>query len=194
MGDCDSLVLGGVVLLAFIFIMNNQNFSQNHQNRRRRRRRVQYEYLDNKNDEVDRSQKVQNPEVPVRSEKFGKNELPATLHTAKVSSSCNPQRILTAKDLLPSSEDGASIDSFNQDYPIGEGILRSINFLEAGYHTGINTVGQSLRNSNKQLRSEPPNPQVSVSPWMNTTIAPDLIRRPLDVTDSCSLMNNDVKK
>ena len=68
---------------------------------------------------------------------------------------------------------------------IGEGVLRGINFLSSGYHIGVNTVGQSLRNANRQLRSEPPNPQVSVSPWMNSSIGPDLLRRPLEVGDSC---------
>jgi len=41
-----------------------------------------------------------------------------------------------------------------------------MNFLEAGYHYGINTVGQTLRNANLQLRSEMPNPQVQVSPFL----------------------------
>jgi len=44
----------------------------------------------------------------------------------------------------------------------------------------VNTVGQSLRNANYQLRSEPPNPQVQVGPWMQTTIEPDLQRRPME--------------
>ena len=39
---------------------------------------------------------------------------------------------------------------------------------------------RDTRNSNLQLRSEPPNPQTQVSPWLNSTIEPDLIRRPLD--------------
>ena len=41
-------------------------------------------------------------------------------------------------------------------------------------------VNQSLRNANLNLRSEPPNPQVKVSPWLQTTIEPDLNRRPLE--------------
>lgn len=47
-------------------------------------------------------------------------------------------------------------------------------------HIGVNTTGQSLRNANLQLRSEPSNPQVQVSPWMNTTIDKDLLRRKLE--------------
>ena len=57
--------------------------------------------------------------------------------------------------------------------------------LDSTYHVGVNTVGQSLRNANRQLRADPPNPQVNVSPWMNTTISPDLPRRPLEVGESC---------
>ena len=58
--------------------------------------------------------------------------------------------------------------------------FKNQNFLTAGYHVGINTVGTSLRNGNMQLRSEPINPQIKVSPWNQTTIQPDLNRRPLD--------------
>ena len=92
-----------------------------------------------------------------------------------------PQREqLRAGDLLP-SEQASAIQEFNIAKPIGEGILQDINSLKAGYHIGIDTVGQTLRNANRQVRSEPPNPQVAVSPFMNTTIAPDMMRRPLEV-------------
>ena len=45
----------------------------------------------------------------------------------------------------------------------------------------MNTVGQSLRNANYQLRSDPPNPQVPVSPWNISTIEYDNSRRPLEI-------------
>ena len=98
--------------------------------------------------------------------------------------SCNPQNSLKPKDLLPSgkSKDVADYDNAN---PTGEGILKGVNFLDAGFHVGVNTVGQSLRNANRQIRSEPPNPQVSVSPWLNTTIGPDLGRKALEDEDVC---------
>ena len=105
--------------------------------------------------------------------------------------SCYPQDSLSPKDLLP-TDDAKNIGDFNKDYPISEGILKGVNFLEAGYQVGVNTVGQSLRNANRQIRSEPPNPQVSVSPWMNTTIGPDLDRQPVEVGEDCyaSIGNN----
>ena len=99
-------------------------------------------------------------------------------------SSCYPQQKLKPEDLLPTDESKA-ITEFNIAKPVGEGILQGVNMLDATYHVGTNTVGQSLRNANRQLRSEPPNPQVNVSPWMNSTIAPDLPRRPLEVGESC---------
>ena len=118
------------------------------------------------------------------SEQLGKNAMSAPVQFNRTPSSCYPQESLTAKDLLPNDE-SANITEFNQNYPIGQGILNGINFLSSGYSIGVNTVGQSLRNANRQLRSEPPNPQVSVSPWMNSSIGPDLLRRPLEVGDSC---------
>ena len=65
--------------------------------------------------------------------------------------------------------------------PSGQGSLADQNFLTAGFHIGINTVGQTLRNANLQLRSEPPCPQVQVSPWLQSTIDPDVSRRPMEI-------------
>ena len=118
------------------------------------------------------------------SEPLGNNEMSLPVQFNRTPSQCYPQNTLTAGDLLP-SEESKEISEFNQNYPIGEGVLKGINFLSSGYHIGVNTVGQSLKNANRQLRSEPPNPQVSVSPWMNSSIGPDLLRRPLEVGDSC---------
>jgi hypothetical protein len=84
---------------------------------------------------------------------------------------------LGADDLLPT--DDSSL--WAQVNPSGEGSLKDRNFLQSGYHIGINTVGQTLRNANQQLRSEPPNPQVKVSPWLQTTIEPDLGRKPMEI-------------
>ena len=97
---------------------------------------------------------------------------------------CYPENTLQPDELLPKS-DAKNINNFNKDYPVSEGILKGVNFLEAGYQVGVNTVGQSLRNANQQLRAEPANPQVNVSPWLNTTIGPDLARRPLELGEDC---------
>ena len=126
------------------------------------------------------------------SNPLGENEQFAAVSGIKTPTrSCYPQDSLSPKDLLP-KDDKDNIANFNKDYPISEGILKGVNFLEAGYQIGVNTVGQSLRNANRQIRSEPPNPQVNVSPWLNTTIGPDLSRQPLEIGEDCyaSINNN----
>ena len=65
---------------------------------------------------------------------------------------------------------------------MGTGSLKGKNFLSAGALIGVNTVGQSMRNANLQLRSEPPNPQVPVSIFNVSTIEPDINRRPLEIS------------
>jgi hypothetical protein len=119
------------------------------------------------------------------SEPLGMNESQqAVTGLGRTPSTCYPQKKLAPEDLLPTDENKA-IQEFNIAKPVGEGILQGVNMLDSSYHVGVNTVGQSLRNANQQLRSEPPNPQVNVSPWMNTTISPDLPRRPLEVGENC---------
>jgi hypothetical protein len=88
-----------------------------------------------------------------------------------------PKDQLTAQELLP--QDNNSL--WAQVNPEGEGSLKDRNFLQSGYHIGINTVGQTLRNANLQLRSEPPCPQVVVSPFLQSTITPDTSRRVFEV-------------
>lgn len=92
--------------------------------------------------------------------------------------SCFPKNQLSADELLP--KDNGSL--WAQVNPSGVGPMKDKNFLVAGHHVGINTVGQTLRNANLQLRSEPANPQiVGITPWNQTTIEPDMNRRPLEV-------------
>ena len=85
-------------------------------------------------------------------------------------SSCYKRDRLTATDLLPT--DASS--KWAQINPSSSGDLSDQNFLTAGYHVGINTQGTTMRNANLQLRSEVPNPQVAVSPWLISTIEPDV--------------------
>ena len=92
-------------------------------------------------------------------------------------SECYPKNVLSPADLLP----GDANSPYAQYNPASQGSLADQNFLTAGFHIGINTVGQTLRNANRQLRSEPLNPQVKVSPWMQTTIEPDINRKPLEI-------------
>jgi hypothetical protein len=92
-------------------------------------------------------------------------------------SECYPKDVLSSLDLLP--QDANTL--WAQVSPSGQGSLADQNFLTSGFHIGINTVGQTLRNANRQVRSEPLNPQLKVSPWMQTTIEADINRRPLEI-------------
>jgi hypothetical protein len=93
--------------------------------------------------------------------------------TDSVQPGCLPKDQLMPQELLP--QDNAA-NQWSQVNPQGAGSLMDKNLLQAGHHVGINTVGQTLRNANMQLRSEPPNPQVQVSPWIQSTINPDTNR------------------
>ena len=121
------------------------------------------------------------------SEPTGENEQPQPLYDEEngvqmnqLPSECFPKDVLSSSDLLPN--DANSL--WAQVSPSGQGSLADQNFLTSGFHIGINTVGQSLRNANRQLRSEPLNPQVKVSPWMQSTIDPDINRRPLEINSA----------
>ena len=102
---------------------------------------------------------------------------PANFGNAEQPAGCYPRDQLTPSELLP--KDANSV--WAQQNPMGTGSLKGKNFLSAGALIGVNTVGQSLRNANYQLRSEPPNPQVAVSVFNQSTIEPDTNRRSLEI-------------
>jgi hypothetical protein len=104
-------------------------------------------------------------------------EGPAKFGNADAPAGCYPRDQLTPGELLP--KDPNSV--WAQQNPMGTGSLKGKNFLSAGALIGVNTVGQSLRNANLQIRSEPPNPQVPVSIFLQSTIGPDISHRTLEI-------------
>ena len=90
---------------------------------------------------------------------------------------CYPKNQLVPQELLPNDPNS----KWAQVNPMAAGDIAGKNFLNAGALIGVNTVGQSNRNANWDIRAAPPNPQVEVSPWQQSTIGPDLGRRPLDI-------------
>ena len=95
----------------------------------------------------------------------------------QVATNCNKTNVQNPADLLPKDTNS----QWAQLNPSGKGELSNINLLKAGYHIGIDTIGQSLRNANLQIRSEIPNPQLNVSIWNNSTISSDFMRPPLEI-------------
>ena len=82
------------------------------------------------------------------------------------------ENTLSSAELLPNGKIGADWAAVN---PVGADDLKGQNFLQAGYHGNINIVGvsQTKRNQSYDIRSEMPNPQSKVGPFLNTTIDPD---------------------
>jgi hypothetical protein len=112
----------------------------------------------------------------------GQNEVYSSANGIQTSmpgapSTCNTANIQNPSELLPKDKNS----QWAQLNPSGKGELANVNLLKAGYHIGIDTIGQSLRNANLQIRSEPPNPQLNVGPWQQSTIEPDFLRPPLEI-------------
>jgi hypothetical protein len=81
------------------------------------------------------------------------------------------------KELLPSDDNSqwAALNPNNTQDNL------SADLLKAGQHVGVDTVGQSLRNANLQLRSDPIINKSDVGPWNQTTIEADYARVPLEL-------------
>lgn len=172
-------ILIGLVLIGLgvlLYFLYNQNVKNN----------MEEEYLENfENEDNELPKDLDNNDMP--DDEGVADEMESFQNMDQLSMNKNvqdqrnnsnfPKEQLGADDLLP--KDDSSL--WAQVNPSGEGSLKDRNFLQSGYHIGINTVGQTLRNANQQLRSEPPNPQVKVSPWLQTTIEPDLGRKPMEI-------------
>ena len=131
------------------------------------------------NGAVNRSLNMNNPNVAKEGfTNLSGYEGPATFGNAETPEGCYPRDQLTPGELLPKDQNSV----WSQQNPMGTGSLKGKNFLSAGALIGINTVGQSMRNANYQLRSEPPNPQVAVSVFNQSTIEPDTNRRSLEIS------------
>ena len=127
--------------------------------------------------DIQKEDTVKNANTPVESNEVY-SSIEGQINTDnKFPKDCFPKDQLQPQELLP----GDYESSWKEVAPNNPGALEDQNLLEAGYHVGVNTVGQTLRNANLQLRSEPANPQVKVSPWLQSTIDPDSNRKPLEI-------------
>jgi hypothetical protein len=141
------------------------------------------EFIDNNTNTAYANKPSKTNENNVRpSEPLGKNEVFSSVSGIQttmqgIPPSCNMKNITNPSELLPkdTNSDWAKLN------PSGQGYMANINLLKAGYNIGIDTIGSSLRNANQQIRSEPPNPQLNVGPWNQSTIAPDFLRVPLEI-------------
>jgi len=102
---------------------------------------------------------------------------PMPFKDADKPANCYPKDQINPQELLPNDPNS----KWAQVNPMGQGDIAGKNYLSAGALIGVNTIGQSMRNANYQLRSDPPNPQVKVSIWNQSTIEPDINRRSLEI-------------
>jgi hypothetical protein len=87
------------------------------------------------------------------------------------------QNVADPKDLLPVDKKSG----WGQLNPVQNKNPKIPDLLQAGNLMGIDTIGQTLKNANLQLRSDPYIPKGSVGPWNNSTYEPDLARVPLEL-------------
>jgi hypothetical protein len=126
---------------------------------------------------VDKNEKFQDKKDGEGFADLSAYQGPAQFGSAEQPAGCYPRDQLTPSELLP--KDMNSV--WAEQNPMGPGSLKGKNFLSAGALIGVNTVGQSMRNANLQVRSEPPCPQVAVSIFNQSTISPDVSHRPLEI-------------
>lgn len=87
--------------------------------------------------------------------------------------------IANPNELLPTDTNSqwAALNPVNMN----QGSILNGDMLQAGHHIGLDTIGQTLKNPNLQLRSDPIIPKQEVGPWNQSTYEPDYGRIPLEV-------------
>jgi len=92
------------------------------------------------------------------------------------------QSVANPSDLLPQDQNSqwAALNPTSMN----KGDVLMPDLLQAGYHIGLDTIGQTLRNPNLQLRSDPIISKADIGPWNQSTIEPDYGRVPLELGDT----------
>jgi|TARA_B110000261_G_scaffold91062_2_gene103692 hypothetical protein len=180
-------LLQGVIIFVAIFVLGYLIYDYGKRKKQASDTDEPFEDYEFVSDEIEKNieKDIESSKEPTRSVAGNTESSPKPLGKTQKSEpyprDCFPRDKLTPDDLLPKDAANSQWAKVN---PAGQGDVKNQNFLTAGYHVGINSTGSTLRNANMQIRSEPPNPQQKVSPWMQTTIEPDLNRQPLEINGS----------
>lgn len=108
--------------------------------------------------------------------------IPSATASSCGASGYSSKEVVNPSELLP-KDDNSQWSSLN---PSSQNVPNIPDVLQAGYHTGVDTVGQTLKNANQQLRSDPIITKVDIGPWNQSTVEPDLMRVPLEVGSTCA--------
>jgi hypothetical protein len=95
----------------------------------------------------------------------GRKAVPSSDHA-----NCYTRDGLNPSDLLPKASPEAA--QFVASNPPASGRPENRNLLQAGYHIGVDTVCQSNKNPNLQLRSDPPISRSGPQPVFNASTIP----------------------
>ena len=87
------------------------------------------------------------------------------------------QPVANPKELLPKDQNSqwADLNPVNNSEPVLPDLLQAGNLI------GLDTIGQTLKNANLQLRSDPIIEKQNVGPWNNSTYEADVARVPLEI-------------
>jgi len=99
----------------------------------------------------------------------------ATPMPSPMSSGCNMSNMSASVGLIPEVNDVVRDKAFE----FAPKKIDGINFMIDAPRTGQDTQGSSNKNASYDIRRTPANAKVEY-PWMNSTIEPDLFRRPLE--------------
>lgn len=140
-----------------------------------------YSYSESKGSFYDKMTDGSTSSTP-QSSNIKVDEAPSTSgNYANLSSNKNYtlQPVANPSELLPKDKN-SEWASLNPVSVGGDGI-QTPDLLQSGYHIGIDTIGQTLKNPSYDLRSDPIIEKKIIGPWNMSTIEPDLARVPLEV-------------
>lgn len=119
-----------------------------------------------------------------------------TVDTMEDGSNGQPQQTQTQQPQQPQSQNAGEVPKYsavadpsellpkdeNSEFAnLNPGNLPTPDLLQAGYHIGINTIGQTMKNPSLDLRSEPVIEKQNVGIWNISTIEPDYVKAPLEI-------------
>jgi hypothetical protein len=105
--------------------------------------------------------------------------MPDVQHQEEDSRRPSASTVAAPSELLPADQNSqwAALNPVSMN----SGNIMSGDLLQSGYHIGLDTIGQTMKNANLQLRSDPIIPKVDVGPWNQSTYEPDYARVPLEI-------------
>ena len=126
-------------------------------------------------------QQMQQPSVNATSAQYVVSPPSSMSGPSAAPAGYSAQPVAQPSDLLPQDQN----KEWSALNPVSMNQGGMVDLLQAGYHIGLDTIGQTLRNANLQLRSDPIIPKSDVGPWNQSTIEADLGRVPLEIGVGC---------